>query len=129
LAHNLLMIKNPVGYFEIYVQDMNRAKAFYETVLDTTLTRLGADGLEMMAFPADMSAPGTGGALVHAPGVMSGGNSVLVYFNCEDCGLEGSRVAAAGGTLQREKMSIGEYGFIVLAYDTEGNMFGLHSMI
>lgn len=129
MAHNQRMIRNPVGWFEIYVQEMPRAKAFYETVLGTTLSRLGDDGLEMMAFPADMSAPGTGGALVHAPGVMSGGNSVLIYFNCEDCGIEGSRVEAAGGTVQREKMSIGEYGFVVLAYDTEGNMFGLHSMI
>jgi len=25
-------------------------------------------------------------------------------------------------------MSIGQYGFIALAVDTEGNMFGLHSM-
>jgi hypothetical protein len=34
----------------------------------------------------------------------------------------------AGGRLEREKMSIGPYGFIALAYDTEGNMIGLHSM-
>ena len=52
----------------------------------------------------------------------------LVYFGCEDCAVEGSRVAAAGGNVHREKMSIGEYGFIVLAVDTEGNMFGLHSL-
>ena len=38
------------------------------------------------------------------------------------------RVEAAGGRLQRDKMSIGEYGNIALAFDTEGNMFGLHSM-
>jgi len=36
-------------------------------------------------------------------------------------------VSAAGGRVHREKMSIGPYGFIALAYDTEGNMFGLHS--
>lgn len=34
----------------------------------------------------------------------------------------------AGGRIEREKFSIGEYGFIALAIDTEGNMFGLHSM-
>jgi predicted enzyme related to lactoylglutathione lyase len=27
-----------------------------------------------------------------------------------------------------EKRSIGQYGFIALVLDTEGNMFGLHSM-
>ena len=26
------MSANPVGWFEIYVQDINRAKAFYEAV-------------------------------------------------------------------------------------------------
>ena len=123
------MKKNPVGWFEIYVQDMARAKAFYETVLDVTLSSLSVDGLEMMAFPGDMVATGCSGALVRMPGVPSGGNSVMVYFNCEDCSLEGSRVAAAGGTVQRDKMSIGDYGFVVLATDTEGNMFGLHSMV
>lgn len=123
------MKNNPVGWFEIYVQDLDRAKAFYETVLGTTLTPLGTPDLQMLAFPGDMISTGSGGALVRMPGVPSGGNSVMIYFTCEDCGLEGSRVAAAGGTLHREKMSIGEYGFIVLAVDTEGNMFGLHSMI
>ena len=37
-------------------------------------------------------------------------------------------IVVAGGKVEREKMSIGEYGFIVLALDTEGNMFGLHSL-
>jgi hypothetical protein len=58
----------------------------------------------------------------------SGGNSILVYFSCEDCGVEASRVAAAGGKVQREKMSIGQYGHVALVFDTEGNLFGLHSM-
>jgi predicted enzyme related to lactoylglutathione lyase len=35
---------------------------------------------------------------------------------------------AAGGRIMKEKFSIGEYGAIALAYDTEGNLFGLHSM-
>jgi len=72
-------------------------------------------------------APGSSGALVKAAGVPSGGSTML-YFNCDDCAVEGGRVAGAGGRVHRDKMSIGEYGFIVLAFDTEGNMFGLHSM-
>jgi predicted enzyme related to lactoylglutathione lyase len=61
-------------------------------------------------------------------GFPAGGDSTLVYFSCEDCAVEASRVAAAGGRIQQSKMSIGEHGFIALAVDTEGNMFGLHSM-
>ena len=121
-------MRNPGGWFEIYVQDMDRAKAFYETVLGTTLQLLGSPDIAMWAFPASPDAPGSGGALVKAAGVPSGGNSVMVYFNCEDCATEGSRVVDAGGIVHRDKLSIGDYGFIVLAFDTEGNMFGLHSM-
>ena len=62
------------------------------------------------------------------PGFPSGGNSVLVYFSCADCAAEAAKVVKAGGSLQKEKMSIGQYGFIALAVDTEGNMIGLHSM-
>jgi len=119
---------NPIRWFEIYVQEMARARKFYESVFDTRLERLNTGDLEMWAFPMAMGQPGSSGALVNIPGVPSGGNSTLVYFACEDCAVEGARVAAAGGTIHREKLSIGEYGFIVLAVDTEGNMIGLHSL-
>lgn len=119
--------ENPVGWFEIYVQDMPRARAFYETVLGTTLSALPSPEIEMWAFPMSMDASGASGALVKAPGVPSGG-STMVYFTCDDCAVEGGRVADAGGKVQRDKMSIGQYGFIVLAADPDGNMFGLHSM-
>jgi uncharacterized protein len=122
------MIKNPVNWFEIYVQDTARAKAFYETVLATKLERLPSPEIEMWAFPGEQGPPGAGGALVKMPGFPSGGNSVLVYFRSEDCAIEEARVVEAGGKIQRPKMSIGDYGFITLAIDTEGNMFGLHSL-
>ncbi|QSX38375.1 VOC family protein [Shewanella sedimentimangrovi] len=125
------MAKNPISWFEIYVNDMDRARAFYETVLDVKLDRLDVpaeQGFQMWSFPADMESYGASGALVRMPGFDAGNNSTLVYFACEDCALEESRVVAAGGQVQRPKMSIGQYGFITLAIDTEGNMLGLHSM-
>ena len=82
----------------------------------------------MWAFPMDMNGTGASGSLVKMEGCPSGGNSTLVYFSCADCGIEAGRVVAAGGKIQTEKMSIGEYGFIALAVDPDGNMFGLHSM-
>ena len=119
---------NPVRWFEIYVQDMPRAKRFYETVLDTTLTRLESGDLEMWSFPSAQGEYGVGGTLLKMEGVRSGGNSTLVYFGCDDCSIEAARIEGAGGTVQREKMSIGQYGYVVLALDTEGNLIGLHSM-
>ena len=122
------MKSNPVGWFEIYVDDMPRARAFYETVFERPLSELPAPGIQMLAFDMEVNAPGSAGALVHMPGFKAGANSVLVYFTCEDCAVEGARAAKAGGQIFREKMSIGEYGFIVLVKDTEGNLIGLHSM-
>ena len=122
------MTNNPIVWFEIYVQDMERAKRFYETVLEVQLQKLESPGMEIWAFPMLMDAPGASGSLVKMEGIPSGGNSTLVYFTCADCAVEAARVAPAGGRVQQEKMSIGEYGFIALAVDTEGNMFGLHSM-
>jgi predicted enzyme related to lactoylglutathione lyase len=122
------MKPNPVGWFDIYVQDMARAQRFYEAVLQTTLETLEANGLEMRAFKMERDLWGAAGALVKMEGVCSGGNSTLVYFSCEDCATEAGRVIAAGGQIARPKFSIGQYGFIALALDTEGNMIGLHSM-
>jgi len=121
---------NPVSWFEIYVQDMSRATKFYETVLEVKLEKLTSPDphIEMMAFPMGMERAGASGALAKMDGVPSGGNSILVYFNCKDCATEASRVEGAGGRIQTQKTSIGEYGFFALAVDTEGNMFGLHSM-
>lgn len=123
------MASNPVIWFEIYVQDMVRARVFYEKVLGQKLAKLeGPDpGLEMWSFPMEQDRVGAGGALVRMPGCPSGG-STLVYFGSEDCAVEEGRTVAAGGKVFRPKMSIGQFGFISLLVDTEGNMFGIHSM-
>lgn len=121
------MTRNPVGWFEIYVQEMDRAKAFYETVFEVKLEDLKNPELDMWMFPMDPEGKGSCGALAHMDGVPSGGNSTMVYFSCEDCATEAGRVVGAGGKIARDKMSIGQYGFIAMAYDTEGNMIGLHS--
>ena len=122
------MAHNPVIWFEIYVQDMARAKKFYESVFQAKLDRIKSANLEMWGFPMLMDQVGAAGALVKMEGVPSGGNSTIVYFACDDCAIEEESAERDGGRIQRSKMSIGENGFISLIYDTEGNMIGLHSM-
>jgi uncharacterized protein len=122
------MINNPVIWFEIYVQDISRAKAFYESVFQIKLERLNNPNIEMLGFPMSMEQTGASGALVKMEGVASGGNSTIIYFSCIDCAVEAASVTKYGGQVQREKMPIGEYGFIALVVDTEGNIFGLHSL-
>ncbi|QSX79415.1 VOC family protein [Agrilutibacter solisilvae] len=121
------MTGTSVGWFEIYVQDMERARKFYEAVFAVRLERLDSPSIEMWAFPMQPER-GASGALVRMEGFPSGGNSTIVYFTCVDCATEGKRAAEKGGRIFKDKFSIGQYGFIVLVIDTEGNMIGLHSL-
>lgn len=122
-----------ITWFEIYVDDMDRAKAFYEAVFETEL-ELMSDPSEtkgdsiMYRFPGDMESYGSGGALAKYPGYKPSSQGTLIYFECENCALEESRVEQAGGKIVKPKESIGGFGFISLIQDTEGNMIGLHSM-
>jgi len=124
--------RNPVGWFEIYVQDMERAKAFYQTVFKVTLNPLPSpdSDMEMWVFPGmgEMDRPGCNGTLCKMKGKDSGTGGTLIYFSCDDCAEEAARAQAAGGRVQMEKMPIGEYGHIALIVDPDGNTIGLHSM-
>lgn len=121
--------RNPVGWFEIYVQDMTRARAFYEGLLQTKLSPLDAPNVaELWAFSGEPDRPGAAGALVKMVGKDSGSGGTIVYFSCRDCAEEAARAAELGGQLVEEKFSIGEYGFIAFVQDPDGNVIGLHSM-
>ena len=120
--------RNPIGWFEIYVQDMDRARAFYEKTFQVSLARLPGTDLDMWGLPMHPDGSGCSGALVQMDGKDSGGGGTIVYFSCADCAVEAARSLEHGGQVEREKYSIGSYGFIAYVVDTEGNRIGLHSM-
>src|SRR5437660_1096126 len=103
------MSDNPVGWFEIYVQDMGRAKAFYESIFGVQLAKLDSPDLDIWAFPMHAERPGAPGALVRMPGFPSGANGVLVYFSCADCAVEAARAARAGGKVEKEKGCVANF--------------------
>lgn len=123
-------MNNPVCFFEIFVDDIARAKKFYESILSINLEKMDDPidlTVDMWSFPSDFSQYGVSGALVRKDETSAGGNSTIVYFSCEDCAIEESRVENAGGKIVQSKLSIGEYGFCAIIIDTEGNTIGLHS--
>ena len=123
-------MSNPVGFFEIFVDDIERAKKFYESIFGVSLEKMDDptdSTVDMFAFPADYSQYGASGALVRRDGSQAGGNSTVVYFSCDDCAVEEAKIENAGGKVAQSKFSIGEYGFCVIIIDTEGNKIGLHS--
>ena len=112
---------------------MDRAKKFYEEVLHVQLSDMPMphtveEEMKMMSFPMEIDGPGAAGALVKMVDFKAGGGgSTIVYFDSDDCAIEETRIEEAGGKVHQSKESIGEHGFIVLAFDTEENIFGVHS--
>lgn len=128
------MQNNIICWFEIYVDQLERAKAFYKAVLGTDFHDMappgGSDEFKMSCF-SNAENQGVSGALVQMKQTRinnPANTSTVVYFPCEDCSVEESRVEQAGGRVHCPKMSIGEHGFVSLCYDTENNLFGLYSM-
>ncbi|SCM66943.1 VOC family protein [Donghicola eburneus] len=121
---------NAVGWFDIYVSEMHRAEGFYKTVLGAEMEDMTdpTGETEMKSFVADMGVYGAAGALVKAPYAKPGPGGTQIYFSVEDCATEQARIEAAGGQIIRPKFSIGEYGYVTLAQDTEGNLIGFNSL-
>jgi hypothetical protein len=119
---------NAVNWFEIIVTDFDRAKKFYESILATPLAEHTNPMGRMAMFPFDME-KGVGGAITQMEGFTSGAGGTVVYLNVEG-DLDGviARTPAAGGEVLRPKFPIGPWGFIAILKDTEGNVFGVHSL-
>ena len=90
---------NAIGWFDIYVDNMDRAIGFYEGVLKQKLEKIGdpTGETQMMSFPGDMKSYGASGALVKSSHARPGMGGTMVYFSVDDCSVEESRVVAAGG--------------------------------
>jgi predicted enzyme related to lactoylglutathione lyase len=120
-----------IHWFEIPCEDLERATAFYETLLDAKLTR-ATFGAPMALFP--YSNGGTGGTLVQrsVDGVRqrAGSAGTMVYLNCNgrlDEAIES--VSKAGGLMLLPKTAIeGGFGYFACLRDSEGNHVGLHSV-
>ncbi len=123
------MKTNAVNWFEIFVSDLPRARAFYETILAAKMQDATMDCCEMAIFPYE-NMKGIGGALTKMEDCKPGPGGTMVYLNVEG-DLDGvlSRIPAAGGKVIRDRMPIPPHGFIGIFEDTEGNVVGLHSMV
>ncbi len=124
---------NVVGWFEIPVQDMERAIAFYQEVLGVELSRNQLGPLDMAWFPWVEGTIGSGGSLVHHNNTYKpSGDGVLIYFTAfsGDLDNELNRVEEAGGKILQSKMQISpEHGYMAIILDTEGNRVALHSRL
>ncbi len=122
------MEHNVVAWFEIPVTDMDRAKAFYESVFKVTIDVQDFGGLLMGLFPGDPGKPGASGSLVKQETYIPSQEGPLIYFYSPDLADEMSRVVDAGGKVYQDKMLISdEVGYMGVFIDTEGNRIAMYS--
>ena len=125
-------MKNVINWFEIYTSDFDRAKKFYREVFGYSLIDIPINSdrhsqMQYASFQNNENKSDINGALVKIDEAKPGIGGTLVYFATEEITAELARVEAAGGKILRPKLNIGEFGFIALIQDTEGNMIGLRS--
>jgi predicted enzyme related to lactoylglutathione lyase len=120
-----------INWFELPVNDFDRAKKFYETIFDYQMpeNQMGAARMGFLLY--DFQSGGRGGAIVHNPGFYTpSNNGTLVYLNCDpDLAVVMDKVLNAGGKILQKKQLIGpNLGYWALIEDSEGNRVALHSM-
>ncbi len=124
------METNMVGWFEIPVTDMERAKKFYEVVFNVKIQLQNMNELQMGWFPFAEGKMGAAGSLVlHAdfyhPSETAG---PLLYFSCKDVQEQVDQIEKAGGkVLEGKKLISKDVGYMALFVDSEGNRVALHS--
>ena len=124
-------MKNAINWFEIPVNNYERAKKFYGTILDLEITdyHMPEKNMKYGMFPYDMENNGVGGAIVQMKEMNPSTDGATVYLNGgDDLNVALGKVEAAGGQVLMPKTDIDENGFFAQFIDTEGNRVALHSM-
>ncbi|MDX1991000.1 MAG: VOC family protein [bacterium] len=122
------MTQNPVRYFEIPVEDLDRAIAFYSAVFGYTFEQADIDGNAMALFPQFESMPGITGALAKGDSYVPGKQGARVYFATDSIDETLARAEAVGGRVLYPKTSIGENGWVAEFEDSEGNCIALSEL-
>jgi len=120
---------NSLNWFEISVNDIARAKKFYEEVFSIQMYETEMMGMKMAFFPyEDMNGKVSGG-LVQGPYHKPSADGAKIYLNANpDLNVALGKIEGAGGTIISPKMKISdEVGYMASFIDSEGNGVALHS--
>jgi hypothetical protein len=119
---------NILNWFEISVNDIARAKKFYEAIFSIKMEESEMMGMKMAFFPFEMNGK-LSGSLVQGPMHKPSADGVKIYFNGNpDLDVALSKIEAAGGKITMPKTKISdEIGHMAFFIDTEGNGVALHS--
>jgi predicted enzyme related to lactoylglutathione lyase len=117
---------NLISWFEIHVNDFDRAKTFYEKLLGVSIEVREILGFRMGTFP---QGEGVSGAIIQGKNCVPSPEGVLVYLNGDpDMNVLLGKVTAAGGKVVVPRTTIGGgSGSFAVFTDSEGNRLGIYS--
>jgi uncharacterized protein len=112
--------------FGIHVDDIDRARAFYEVVLEWQFEAWGPPGFYLIRTGSP-SQPGILGTMHtrQEPRMGSGLNGFEPTFSVDDVDVVAARVEAQGGRITIPKVTIPTVGTLVRFLDPEGNDIGV----
>jgi predicted enzyme related to lactoylglutathione lyase len=115
---------NPVVYFEIPVNNMDRAINFYKAVFHFEFDKEIIDGNEMALFPFTEGSSGISGALAKGEIYKPTKDGIVIYFKTDSIDETLNLALANGGQILYPKTDNG-IGFVAEFEDTEGNRIAL----
>jgi predicted enzyme related to lactoylglutathione lyase len=123
------MPMHAINWFEIPVDDFDRAKMFYGRLYDYEMQEMQMGPSRMGMLPFEVGKGHVGGAIVKVADFLPARQGSLVYLNGgDDLSTILARVEEAGGRVIDEKTLINDdIGYYATFLDTEGNKVALHS--
>jgi predicted enzyme related to lactoylglutathione lyase len=116
---------NPALYFEIPVNDMQRATSFYKAVFGFDFVYENIHDNEMAMLPFHQDALGITGALAKGSVYQPSKSGVIIYLASNDINATIDRALKHGGKQLFPRTQANEYGFVGEIEDSEGNRIGL----
>ncbi len=120
---------NVFVWVDIPVKNLDRAMKFYSNVLAIDIKKQDYPDFSLGLFP-EPDVPGTiSGCLYVEKKEINTDISPLLYFNVNGRMDDAEKkIKEFGGEILAAKQQIGEYGYRVVAKDSEGNRIALHAV-
>jgi predicted enzyme related to lactoylglutathione lyase len=127
-SHEELMNMGKVVHFEIPADDVARAKKFYSTVFNWSLSEFPE-----MEYTMARTVESDQNGMPKEPGAINGGmlkrgdpvKSPVITIDVDDIDQSAKTIEKNGGKMVRQKMPVGDMGFAAYFKDSEGNVVGL----
>lgn len=118
-----------INWFEIPALDLDRAFAFYSTVLNGNVRKGTFGNGDLILFNVPFgTGEAVGGSIVVRPDLKPTTEGGVMYLNAfGKLSVAVGKVEKAGGKVIVPEINLGKFGFSAIVVDSEGNKIGLLS--